>query len=100
VDTQHARNSVGIHLSRLSLILERGWPIGKANEAMPAIVARKSTFPWLSPPLSFGPVTAREVLTAKDAGEHMALVQLWAKSVWDAWAQHHAVVRGWLGKLG
>jgi len=95
-----ARNSVGIHLSRLSLILELGWPIGKANDAMQIITAKKFTFPRLSPPASFGPLTVKNVLEAEGAVEHMAAVQLWAKLVWQAWAEHHLAVRGWLRELG
>ena len=100
IDTPRARNSVGIHLSRLSLILELGWPIGKANDAMQIITAKRFTFPWLSPPASFGPLTVKNVLEAEGAVEHMAAVQLWAKVVWQAWGEHHIAVRGWLRELG
>jgi hypothetical protein len=38
---------------------------------------------------------------AASADEHTAAVEAWARDVWDAWAEHHATVRGWLdGGLG
>jgi len=99
IDSPQSRNSVGIHLSRLSLILELGWPVSKANDAMQIISAKKFRFPWLPPPASFGPLTVKNVLEADGAAEHTAAVQLWAKSVWQAWADHHLTVRGWLRDL-
>ncbi len=50
VDTPQARNSVGIHLSRLCLLLDRGWPLERANAAMFVITAKKFAYPWLAPP--------------------------------------------------
>jgi hypothetical protein len=100
VDTPQARNSVGIHLSRLSLMLEQGWPIDRANDAMQIITTKKFGFPWLPPPASLGVLTVKNVLEARGAVEHGAAVQLWAKSVWQAWSEHHYVVRGWLREMG
>jgi len=99
VDTPQARNSVGIHLSRLLLILERSWPIERANDAMLAITAKKMRYPWLTPPASMGDFTVKQVLAARDAVEHLNAVEQWAESVWQAWAGHHATVREWLRDL-
>jgi len=96
VDTAQARNSVGIHLSRLCLIVEAGWPIGRANSAMVQIIARKTHYPWLTPPAQPGAVTVRHVLAAQTAPEHLASVDRWARSVWEAWAEHRATVRKWV----
>jgi hypothetical protein len=95
VDTPQARNSVGIHLSRLYLMLEFGWPIEHANDAMLSITAKKKSYPWLTPPLSRGSLTVKQVLLASDPEEHLAAVGRWARSVWQAWAEHHETVRQW-----
>lgn len=95
VDTPQARNSVGIHLSRLCLILERGWSIDRANSAMAAITAKKHDYQWLTPPDSLGPVSVRQILSARTAQEHAAAVEQWARAVWSAWTPHHPVVRAW-----
>jgi hypothetical protein len=95
VDTPQARNSVGIHLSRLLLLFERGWPIERANASMVAITAKKHDYPWLSPPAAPGPLTVLHPLGATTPEEHADRVEQWARSVWTAWSEHHPVVRRW-----
>lgn len=96
LDVPQARNSVGIHLSRLSLILERGWPIERANGAMPAITAKKKHYPCLAPPDPRGNLTVKQLLAASGPLAHESAVTEWAQSVWQAWAEHHATVRAWI----
>ena len=91
-----AIGSVGVHLVRLHLQLERGLPHDRANAAMLEISSRlKEDFVWLDPPASLGNVTVLDVLDAPDPDEHMARVRGWAASVWEAWAPHHETVRLW-----
>lgn len=99
VDTPQARNSVGIHLSRLLLLFERAWPIERANAAMLTITAKKHAYPWLTPPPSLGLLTVRHPLAATTPEEHAQRVEEWARSVWTAWAEHHATVRAWCSKM-
>ena len=99
VDGPQARNSVGIHLSRLELVLVRGWPIERANDAMLSLTAKKRDYPWLTPPEQRGEVTVKDVLVARDAPEHEAAVTRWAHSAWKAWAEHHATVNEWLREM-
>lgn len=99
VDVPQARNSVGIHLSRLCLILDFGWPINRANVAMLAMTARKMSYPWLTPPASRGLLSVKHVLAASDPEEHHSAVEQWAQSAWHAWADHHATVHDWLRDL-
>jgi hypothetical protein len=96
VDVPQARNSVGIHLSRLHLILECGWPIERANDAMLVITGKKMPFPWLTPPANRGSLSVKHVLAAAGQQEHLKAVEQWARSVWQAWAEHHATVREWV----
>ena len=95
VDTPQARNSVGIHLSRLLLLFERGWSIDRANASMAAITAKKHDYPWLIPPADPGPLTVLHPLTATSPEDHADRVQEWARSVWQAWSGHHATARRW-----
>jgi glyoxylase-like metal-dependent hydrolase (beta-lactamase superfamily II) len=99
VDGRQARNSVGIHLSRLCLIFDCGWPIERANDAMQAITAKKQQYPWLTPPNGCGTVTVRDVLETQNASDHLGAVERWARSAWQAWAEHHATVHEWVEEL-
>lgn len=99
VDVHQARNSVGIHLSRLCLLFERGWPIERANGAMLAITAKKMSYPWLAPPENRGSLTVKHLLAARNPQQHLVAVEQWARAVWQAWAEHHATVREWLSLL-
>ncbi len=99
VDGPQARNSVGIHLSRLCLMFDRGWRIERANDAMLAISAKKQHYPWLTPPGDRGTVTVRHVLAAENPSGHMTAVENWAKSAWQAWSAHHATVQAWVKEL-
>ena len=95
VNVPAARRSVGLHLSRLYLLLEAGWSTERANNAMPAITEFKDRCDWLEPPLMTGTLNVLEVLQAASGEEHEMRVRAWAESVWKAWAVHHATVRKW-----
>jgi hypothetical protein len=88
--------SVGVHLVRLCLILERGFSDAAAGDAMKMIASRKAMLRWLIPPTSMGPITAVDVWRTNGAHEHATAVRGWARSAWQAWAQHHEQVRRWV----
>jgi Family of unknown function (DUF5946) len=88
--------SVGLHLVRLCLVLERGFSDAAAGEAMPIISQGKMEFHWLTPPAAMGPITALDVRKAKTPEDHLHAVAAWARSAWQAWAPHHAQVRSWV----
>ena len=88
--------SVGMHLSRLCLILERGYSDGAAARAMPVISSGKDEFHWLTPPVAIGPITAVDVWKTNNGEEPLQAVRDWARSAWLAWAEHHEQVRRWL----
>ena len=88
--------SVGYHLVRLCLLLERGLKMEQANEAMLTITKTKEHFTWLAPPSSLGSITVVDVHAASTVEEHKQLVRLWAASVWAAWSPHHPIIYGWL----
>jgi hypothetical protein len=88
--------SVGLHLVRLCLQLERGLPAEKANEAMVAAARAKHVFTWLEPPSSLGALTVADVVGLPTAAEHRQAVRAWAAAAWRAWSAHHGAVRRWL----
>ena len=95
-----ARNSVGIHLSRLALLLDEGWAMERANDAMVSITAKKREYPWLSPPELDQVGTFLPVLGAVGSSAHETAVWKWASGVWHAWEPHHETVKSWLRSAG
>lgn len=92
-------NSVGVHLIRLYLTLERGFDVRESNRIMVAVSKVKERFDWLEPPVSFGPLHVGHVADATSTDDHRAMVRRWSRSVWDAWETHHSTVRDWAESL-
>jgi hypothetical protein len=88
--------SVGFHLCRLCLLLERNLEAKRANAAMVTIAKHKSRFFQLPVPAPLGEITVANVFAAVSDTEHREVIRRWASSVWQAWAPCHAVVRGWV----
>jgi hypothetical protein len=94
-DSRQAIQSVGVHLARLCLFLERGLSPEQANEAMLRIARTKSSMFKLVRPRSLGTITVADVLAAGGPEQHVEAVMAWAGSAWDAWSVHHETVRLW-----
>ena len=88
--------SVGVHLLRLCLIIERAYSDEAAAKAMPLLSQQKRSFHWLTPPPTVGEKTVLDVWHAGDPGAHIEAVREWARSAWQAWSPHHQQVREWL----
>jgi hypothetical protein len=73
VPSPQSIGSVGGHLIRLHLVLERGPE--KANAAMQWASRSKRDFVWLDPPASLGELTVLHVCDAKDPDEHVRRVR-------------------------
>lgn len=43
-------------------------------------------------------MSAADVARAADVQEYRALLTAWGAEVWDAWSDHHAEVREWIGR--
>ena len=97
VPSRQSIQSVGVHLVRLCLFLERGLSPEDANDAMLAAAARKAEYFWLEPPASLGAITVADLEAAADPEAHVAAVRAWAAQMWAVWTPHHATVRGWAG---
>lgn len=97
--SSQSMKSVGVHLIRLCLTVERGFDVRESNRVMVAVSKVKGDFGWLDPPASLGDLTVADVVGAGGDDEHRAAVAAWARSVWEAWAPHHDTVREWAGAL-
>lgn len=93
--SRQAVQSVGLHLVRLCLFLERGLAPEAANAAMLQAGEHKAAIAWLPRPPHLGRVTVKDVRAAVGAAAHAEAVRAWARSAWDAWSLHHAQVRLW-----
>lgn len=88
--------SVGLHLVRLCLVFEHDLPAERANRAMLDAGESKRRLVRLEPPGSMGGITVADVAPATSVEEHTERVRAWARSAWEAWSQHHGIIRSWL----
>jgi Family of unknown function (DUF5946) len=86
--------SVGIHLISLYVVLEEQLTHRAATQLMQR-TADWMRFVWLEPPRDRGEHDVTNVVAARSPDEHVRAVQSWAQSVWQAWSQHHSLVRAW-----
>ena len=98
-ESRQAIQSVGIHLSRLCLLLERELSPEYANAAMLRIGKVKASMCKLRRPASLGSVTVADVLATTNAKDHVMAARRWAQSAWQAWSAHHAIVRQWVAAI-
>lgn len=97
VPSPQSIRSVAIHLLGLYVSIEQGASLGQVGKVLERAAGRRTEYIWLPPPASPGDVTVLDVHAAADAEEHADRVWRWAKSVWEAWAAHHATIRMWAG---
>jgi hypothetical protein len=84
------------HLVRLCIVLEREWPLERANDIMVRFSRlQKARLPWLAPPKNTGVITVVDVQKATDADSHCRRVWEWAKCTWATWHAHHEQIREW-----
>jgi hypothetical protein len=95
VPSRWSIQSVAVHLTGLYLVLDQGMDYRWATRAMARAVDSVGQSLWLEPPASPGKVTILDAHKARDLAEHTAAVELWARSVWEAWDDHHDSVRKW-----
>ena len=93
--SRQAIQSVGLHLARLHMQLERDMAPSIANTFMLEAARRKDSLPLLTPPRCFD-ITVARVAPAAGTREHAALVREWAQSAWQAWMHVHNFIRAWV----
>ncbi|HEX8642569.1 MAG TPA: DUF5946 family protein [Allosphingosinicella sp.] len=93
-DDRRAVQSVGLHLARLMLQLDRPAAPRETNDAMLGLAKAKATLPWLEPPSSFA-LTVADIPLDGSFDDHVAAVRAWAADAWQAWEAHHRFIRTW-----
>ena len=86
--------SVAIHLIGLYHALELGTHPAELLRITQQLTRSRRRWPHLVAPVAY-PLTVVDVLAARSAAEHVALVQRWARTTWECWSRHHDLVREW-----
>lgn len=94
-----ARRSVHLHLASLCAALEHGRSPTEARNMLKRLADGDFEPEWLEPPASPGSVTVADVHAAEGVEAHLAAVERWARSAWEAWAPHHDVIVGRVARL-
>lgn len=88
-----AKRSVLFHLISLCAVFERGIGQAGATRLLQRLGADKFEPERLEPPENLGEVTVVDVHETADRDAHLAAVERWARSAWEAWSPHHLYVR-------
>jgi hypothetical protein len=100
-----AIQSVAVHLLTLYGVLERGVAPENALWIRQRAVrgdapARHSRFVWLTPPAFEGVPTVAEIAAEPTPAVRTALVDRYARAVWDAWARRYReTIAGWYERV-
>jgi hypothetical protein len=94
-----SRQSVGVHLIRLCLMLERDLPSRYATSLMTRATSGGLRIPWFDPVTPLGKITVEDVLAAPDRDAHVAAAREWAADEWAAWSEQQETVRRWCDAL-
>ncbi len=98
IPERRSTQSVSMHLVRMCLVLEFDVPPDSATKLMPQVKRHIQKLRWLEPPIPNGEITVMDILQA-DPAEHNPAVLGWARDVWNAWSEHHALVRTWVSAV-
>jgi hypothetical protein len=91
-----AMRSVCLHLCALHLVLDLQAVQSYATQLLGRLASSDPGYDWLEPPASLGEVTVLEVHRTTELETHLAAVERWARSAWQAWEVHHPTVRAWV----
>jgi Family of unknown function (DUF5946) len=86
------RQSVFAHLAGLYAGLELELPAKRATEVLRRIVGSRDDFPILRRDGGPGELTVLHVVDSRDRDDYERRAQEWGRSVWQAWAAHHATI--------
>jgi hypothetical protein len=92
-----AVQSMAVHLIAMYLALEHEVASKRIPAEIGRVVVDLTAFHWLEPPSLEGQRTVADVAGARNLREHQARVKWWARSVWEAWSDHHETIRRWAG---
>lgn len=94
-EDRRAIQSVGLHLARLMLQLERPGSPMQTNAVMLDFARYKGTLRRLAPPETFR-VTVADVVDFAGTPSHADKVRQWAETTWEGYAEHHEYIRRWI----
>ena len=86
--------SVGLHLARLGLQLDRPIPPKETNDVMLGLGRHKHSLEYIDPPSRFQ-MTVADVVGYAGSSEHSNKVREWARSTWEDWSDHHNYIMNW-----
>jgi len=95
--SRQAIQSVGLHLARLLVQLERPMPPKETNDVMLGFSKHKSSLQYLERPERFT-VTIADVAPFFGTEIHSDRVLDWANCTWNDWSHHHDNIRDWIAK--
>lgn len=90
--------SVGLHLARLMLQLDRPRTPSETNDVMLGLGEHKASLVFLRPPEKFS-MTVGDVTDYAGTPQHSERVTEWASSTWADWSAHHDYIRHWVEKI-
>jgi len=93
-DSRQAIQSVGLHLTRLYMQLERGLRSSEANAFMLRAARRKAELQLFASPATFE-MTVADVAPLAGSIEHEPMVRRWAEAAWAGWADVHSCITKW-----
>jgi hypothetical protein len=95
-ETPQTTQSVNVHLLAIYLVLCKDYSFSAATDAMKTLIDNhKGEFSWLAPPENLGDMTIVDIAAADTLEEHTELVHEWARTVWQAWSDHHEEIEAW-----
>lgn len=95
--TRQQIQSVGLHLARLGLQLERPTPPNETNDIMLGLGKHKLTLEYIEPPKHFE-MTVADVADFAGRSQHSDKVRAWALSAWEDWSDHHEYILSWAAR--
>jgi hypothetical protein len=87
------RQSVFVHLAGLYAVLEQHLPPAQATNVLRRVLEDSDDFPALVRNDGPGEMTIVHLVGARDLADYEHRALAWARAVWQAWAQHHALIR-------
>lgn len=66
---------------------------------MKSWLKRARDLPSMTPPAARGGLTVVDADAARSIEEYIDKVRKWGLSVWEAWHEHHDIVRGWIEEI-
>jgi hypothetical protein len=91
--------SLAAHLTGVCVAVEHRAREEMLNDAVQRWLSRRPELDRPALPAERGPLTIADVLAAKDAVNHRAIVERWARGTWAAYADLQDTARAWVRQI-